>query len=164
MPAIAVLTAGVIASFIDLRTRRIPNWLTFPTALAGISMAAVGTSGISLNASLLGFLTGALLMLPGHALGRTGAGDLKLLAAFGAVLGPERIVFAFLYMAIAGGLLAPFVAVRRGRFQTTVGRVAGLFITPATTRASVNSAGPANAFSYGPAIAIGCALAVIGRI
>jgi len=164
MPALAVLTAGVIASLIDLRTRRIPNWLTLLTALAGLCMAVTGIGGLSIGSSMLGLVIGALLMLPGHTLGATGAGDVKLLAAFGAVLGPERIVTAFLYMAVTGGLLALAVAIRRGRLQTTVGRVAGLFVKPAATRARVNGAGPANAFPYGPAIAIGCALAVFGRM
>jgi prepilin peptidase CpaA len=164
MAAIAVLTAGVIASIIDLKTRRIPNWLTLLTAVAGISMAITGLSGLSLGTSVLGLLTGAILMLPGHTLGATGAGDVKLLAAFGAVLGPAGIVAAFLYMAIAGGLLALVVAAGRGRLRTTIDRVGGLVVRPAVTRATVNGSGSANAFPYGPAIAIGCLLAVLGRI
>ena len=50
-------------------------------------LAATGISGISLASSLLGFFLGFLLMLPGHVLGATGAGDVKLFAAAGAVLG-----------------------------------------------------------------------------
>jgi prepilin peptidase CpaA len=164
MPALAVLTAGVIASLMDLRTRRIPNWLTLLTALAGVSMAVAGVGGLSIGSSMFGLVTGALLMLPGHTLGATGAGDVKLMAAFGAVLGPERIVTAFLYMAVAGGLLALIVAIRRGRLRTTVGRLDEEPCDPAATRACVNAAGPANVFPYGPAIALGCVLAVLGRM
>ena len=50
-------------------------------------------------------------MLPGHALGATGAGDVKLMAAVGSLLGPLVIVNAVLFTAIAGGVLAVTVAI-----------------------------------------------------
>ena len=85
----AALTAGVlIATVVDIRTRRIPNALTATMAGAGIGFAAAGISGISLGAAAIGFLVGLALMLPGHALGATGAGDVKLMAAVGAIVDP----------------------------------------------------------------------------
>ncbi len=42
-------------------------------------------------------------MMPGHVLGATGAGDVKLMAAVGAIVGPAMVVTAFLFTAIAGG-------------------------------------------------------------
>ena len=51
-------------------------------------------------------------MLPGHVIGATGAGDVKLFAALGTFLGPSRTGIAFLYMAIAGAVLAAVVARR----------------------------------------------------
>ena len=45
-------------------------------------------------------------MLPGHALGATGAGDVKFMAAVGAIVGPALVVSAFLFTAVAGGVLA----------------------------------------------------------
>ena len=68
-------------------------------------------SGISVGASLAGMVAGLLLMLPGHALGATGAGDVKLMAAVGAVVGIHVIVNAFLFTALAGGVLAVAVAI-----------------------------------------------------
>ena len=56
--------------------------------------------------ALLGLLVGLLLMMPGHVIGATGAGDVKLMAAVGAVVGPDVIFRAFLYSAVAGGVLA----------------------------------------------------------
>ena len=61
------------------------------------------------------------MMLPGHVFGATGAGDVKLFAAAGTMLGSGRIVRAFLYVAIAGGVLAVAIAIRRGRLGRTVG-------------------------------------------
>ena len=59
---------------------------------------------------MAGFALGLLLMMPGHALGATGAGDVKLMAAVGAIVGPGLVVSAFLFTAIAGGILAILVA------------------------------------------------------
>ena len=83
MPAVsdfsfAALAAGLlVAAVVDIRTRRIPNALTATMSGAGIGFAAAGISGISLGAAALGFVIGFALMLPGHALGATGAGDVK---------------------------------------------------------------------------------------
>jgi prepilin peptidase CpaA len=148
---------------IDVRTRRIPNWLTAATAVAGLLMASAGASGLSVASSMCGVMVGGLLMLPGHTLGATGAGDLKLLAAFGSWLGPASVTTAFVYMAIAGGVFGLVVAVKRGRLRTTVQRTASLVTAPLTTRQEVCAVGPGNAFPYGPAIAVGCLLAVLGR-
>jgi Flp pilus assembly protein protease CpaA len=59
-------------------------------------------------------------MMPGHIFGATGAGDVKLLAAAGALLGPKDTIYAFLYTAIAGGVLALVVAVARRRLSQTL--------------------------------------------
>ena len=54
----------------------------------------------------LGMVIGLLLMMPGHVIGATGAGDVKLMAAVGAVVGTGSIVRVFLYTAVAGGVFA----------------------------------------------------------
>ena len=56
---------------------------------AGFVMAVGGMSGLTLTQAVLGLAAGLLLMLPGHALGATGAGDVKLMAAVGAIVGPR---------------------------------------------------------------------------
>jgi prepilin peptidase CpaA len=111
---LGTLAAGaVIAAAIDLRTRRVPNPLTAALAASGLAFAASGMSGLTVGASLAGFALGLALMLPGHVFGATGAGDVKLFAAAGAVIGPAPIVTAFFYTALAGGVLALMVAARR---------------------------------------------------
>ena len=91
-------------SYEDLRTRKIPNYLTFGAALAGLAynLAVSGWGG--LGDGLLGLLLGlAFLILP-YLMGGMGAGDVKALAALGAWLGPAGTLYLFCYMAIAGGL------------------------------------------------------------
>jgi hypothetical protein len=98
----AIVAVGMgAAAVIDLRTRRIPNILTATMAAAGIGLAAAGFGRVGLGASLLGCLLGLAFMMPGHIFGRTGGGDVKLLAAAGALLGPTDTIYAFLYTAIA---------------------------------------------------------------
>jgi prepilin peptidase CpaA len=146
---------------IDAARRRIPNWVSLATAAAGVTLAATGFSRISLTMSLIGFAIGFVMMLPGHILGATGAGDVKLFAAAGALLGAERIVPAFFFVAIAGGFFALVVAWQRGRLARTVRFTAKLCGRPLETKAVVESPGEHNRFPYGPAIAVGCVLAAL---
>jgi prepilin peptidase CpaA len=88
----------------DYRTRRIPNWLTVPAAIAGLVFSAVSPHGIGLLAALAGFAVGMLLLLLPWLLGGGGMGDVKMLAALGAWLGPVWILVAF----GMGSILAAF--------------------------------------------------------
>ncbi len=155
-----VLAAGVLtATVIDLRTRRIPNELTAAMTGIGIALAATGVSGISVGGSFLGFALGLVLMLPGYRLGATGAGDVKLMAAVGAIVGPALVVTAFFCTAIAGGVLAVIVAVRRRRLGATLTGTGRLIA--ADGRQQIKTAGASSRFAYGPAIAVGSMIATL---
>jgi prepilin peptidase CpaA len=101
-----------------------------------------------------------LLMLPGHLLGGTGAGDVKLLGAAGAILGVGRVPAAFLFTAIAGGLLALLVAMARRRLARSLGGAAHIVVSPRARRAITSHSD--NSFPYGPAIAVGSLIAALG--
>ena len=152
---IALATGALVATVVDIRERRIPNLLTGSMAAVGVALAAAGWSGVSVGASLAGMLAGLLLMLPGHALGATGAGDVKFMAAVGAVLGVHVIGNAFLFTALAGGVLAIAVAIRRRRLRTTLSGTSRLIASPGGARQELQGAAKASRFAYGPAIAIG---------
>ena len=139
-----------------------PNALTALIAASGVVMAGSGVSGISLGASVGGAALGLALMLPGHLIGGTGAGDVKLFAAIGTLIGPAHIVAAFLYTAFAGGVLALIVAVRRRRLQRTIGGTARLIATAAANASAIESPLEHNRFAYAPAIAVGVTLAALG--
>ena len=151
----------VAATIVDIRTRRIPNELTAAMAGIGVGLSAAGVSGISVWASMLGFAIGLALMMPGHVLGATGAGDVKLMAAVGAIVGPALVVTAFLFTAVAGGVLAVVVAARRRRLSATLAGTGRLVAGSAETRAELRSAPAASRFAYGPAIAVGSILAAL---
>jgi prepilin peptidase CpaA len=162
---LTVLCAGMCsAAIVDAASRRIPNVVCATTAATGVIFAATGISGISLASSLLGLTLGLVLMLPGYAFGSTGAGDVKLFAAAGSLLGSGGIVAAFLLVAIAGGVLAIGFACWRGRLARTVKQTAWLCGHPSEARAAIESPQEHNRFPYGPAIAVGCVLAALMRL
>ena len=160
--AFAALSSGaLVATVIDIRVRRIPNLLTATMAGTGLGLAAAGVSGISIGASIAGFVLGLVLMLPGHMLGATGAGDVKFMAAIGAIVGPALVVTAFLFTAVTGGVLAVAVAIRRKRLAATIAGTGRLIAAPADVKKEIQSATVSSRFAYGPAIAIGSVLAAL---
>jgi prepilin peptidase CpaA len=161
-PAFAALVAGaLIASIVDIRTRRIPNELTAALATIGVGLAAMGLSGMSVWASLAGLAVGLALMMPGHLLGATGAGDVKLMAAIGSVLGPSTVVTAVVLTALAGGVLAIGIALRRRRLADMIAGTRRLIAAPSGAHQEILAAPAAHRFAYGPAIAIGSVMAAL---
>jgi prepilin peptidase CpaA len=161
--AIATIVAGTgTGAAIDLWTRRVPNPLTMGLAATGVVYAACGIGGLSLGASLAGLALGLALMLPGHLIGATGAGDVKLFAAAGAFIGPAHILTAFLYTLLVGGGIAIVVSLARRRLRQTLGSTARLIATAGANASSIESPLEHNRFAYAPAIAVGTMLAALG--
>jgi prepilin peptidase CpaA len=98
---LAVLVLAAMVS--DLRTMRIPNWLTFGGAAAGLALAALAGEALT---ALQGFGLGLAMLLPLWLVRVLGAGDVKLMAMVGAFLGFPEIAGAALMVFIAGGVLA----------------------------------------------------------
>lgn len=120
---ISTLTIAGAACVTDLRTRRIPNVLTFGAALAGL-VFQFATGGVeALGQAALGWLLGALVFLLPFALGGLGGGDVKLLAALGAWLGPADALWLVLYTGVAGGVMAVAVSARYGYLGTALQNV-----------------------------------------
>ena len=120
---VVVLLVSGIACVCDLRTRRIPNLLTFGGAALAIVYAIWVAGPGGLVTSVGGWLTGAALFMPMFMLGGMGAGDVKLVACIGAWLGPMLALFVALYSAVAGGVMAVGVALCTGYFKQAVGNV-----------------------------------------
>jgi prepilin peptidase CpaA len=155
-----VIAAATTAAIIDLRTRRVPNVLTLSTALVGLGLAMSGMSRVSLMASAGGCLVGFALMLPGFLIGATGGGDVKLLAAVGTLLGPAATLRAFVATAIAGGLIAIVVALRRGGFMSMLAGTSALVLSGGSNLAELRETHD-HRFAYAPAIAIGAIVAAL---
>jgi prepilin peptidase CpaA len=105
VPTVAVLA---VATYTDLRSRRIPNWLVLPFLVAGIivSFAPRSWHGIGIGDSLLGMGLGLLLFGILAWMGGMGMGDVKLCAAIGAWVGPKQLFLALVLTGIVGGIMA----------------------------------------------------------
>jgi prepilin peptidase CpaA len=122
----APLVVAGVACVSDLRTRQIPNVLTFGAAVGAILAHGItdGLAGIGFSAG--GWVVGLALFLPLFLLRGMGGGDVKLLAALGAWVGPGQAVWLALWSAVAGGVLAVIVALARGYGSRAFGNVWGL--------------------------------------
>jgi prepilin peptidase CpaA len=123
--SLIVVAVGAAACVTDVRTRRIPNALTFGAALGGLLFhtLASGSDGAMLAAG--GWVAGLFLFLPFFALRGMGGGDVKLLASLGAWMGPQEAFWLAIYSMLAGGVIGVCVAAARGYLMTALTNVAG---------------------------------------
>jgi prepilin peptidase CpaA len=106
------------AAVVDLRHRRIPNWLTFSLLLSGLCLGSVGmTPAGSLSRAAMGLALGFGLALVPFLLGAWGAGDVKLLAGLGGWIGPLPLLLVFAIAAIGGMIVALWVSARQGKLR-----------------------------------------------
>jgi prepilin peptidase CpaA len=133
--AIAILF-GCAASIDDLRRRHIANWINVVGIAAGLiyhtSVGGLPGLGRSAGGAIVGFLVFLILFL----MGGMGGGDIKLSAAFGALLGPSGILLAALLAAPIGAAIAAVCLLWHWR---------------------------ARAIPYAPALTLGAWLALLGR-
>ncbi len=92
----------LIAAFFDTKEKRIPNLLTFPVMLVGLILNIFMNSLNGIMFSFAGFFIGAAVFFIPFALGLMGAGDVKLMAAIGALMGWRFAILSSLFSAIAG--------------------------------------------------------------
>jgi prepilin peptidase CpaA len=149
-----------IATVVDIRSRRIPNWLVLPFLVAGVivNTAGHGLKGLGTSAggiALAVAVTGVLCWLRGM-----GMGDLKLCAAVGAWIGPVQLGTALVVMGLAGGVLALLWAACHGSLRQSLdgsGDLVAGFLSKGihpNPRFTLDSAS-AHSMPYAPAIAIG---------
>jgi prepilin peptidase CpaA len=122
--AIAVVLGFVMLCVLsDVRTRRIPNALSLTGVFAGLvlNLQHAGAAGLATSALGLG-LAVALLIAP-FAAGGIGGGDVKMMGALGAMLGPHLVVSGLLIGALLGGVHAAVCAARRGLLHQTLSGV-----------------------------------------
>jgi prepilin peptidase CpaA len=123
LPSSIATSIALAACVTDLRTRRIPNVLTFGAAAFAVifHLLVHGVNGLLF--ALGGCATGVLLFFPLFALRGLGAGDVKLLAALGAWLGPIAAFSIALWGTAAGGVLALCVALGHGYLRRALSNI-----------------------------------------
>lgn len=161
-----VLLAGLLAAvYCDVRWGKIYNKITFPCMAAGLLLNTLqtGTKGSLLSLVGMGAALVAILALGLVAGAGLGGGDIKLLAAIGALRGPEFLMWAALFTALAGGVLAfiPLIRQRvvlytlRNLFLNALGRFGH------GTKTEVTQGSVAGKQPYGVAIFVGTVAALV---
>lgn len=131
----AWLVAAFLAAWagaLDWRYRRIPNWLTVPGLLVGISVSAATGGWVGAKSSLLGAGLGLLILLPFVLIKALGAGDWKLVGAIGACLGPTRLIAILIVSMLVAGVMAFVLIIYKRRGRQALGNIAhmlGSFLT-----------------------------------
>src|SRR5436305_6211475 len=109
----------VSAALLDWRSRRIPNWLTVPGFLTGVTLHAVLNGWHGLLFALAGSGLALILLLPLVGLRALGAGDWKLMGAVGSFLGWKLFLFVMFGSILASGIMAMVQMIRVGRVAET---------------------------------------------
>jgi len=129
----AVLLAA-IAGFTDLRSRRIPNWLTVCGLVAGIAVRGFFQGWSGVKTSLLGVVLGLGLLLPFVLLRALGAGDWKLAGALGAFAGPALLMDMLIGSIFVAGVMAAALVIYKGRVRQTVRNIGHILVSLVTFR------------------------------
>jgi len=116
-----LLYGGLLAAALqDLSWRRIPNWFSLPFLAVGLVVQGLTGGGRGLLVGLLGAAVGLLLILLPFSLRLLRGGDVKLLAAMGAWLGPLPVLVATLVGAVLAGVLVAGLLVGRPALRREV--------------------------------------------
>ena len=112
-----LLVVVAVAGFYDLRFRRIPNWLALIGLVVGIGLNSFLFEWAGFQRALLGMGLALLVYFPLYLLRAMGAGDAKLMAAVGSMLGPGNWLAVFVLTSVLGGLVALIVLLFAGRVR-----------------------------------------------
>ncbi len=162
-----VIVLGV-ATFTDLKSRRIPNWLVLPFLVVGIVTSGYLHGWHGIGQSVAGIAVGALIFGSFFLLGGMGAGDVKLCAAIGAWIGPDQLFLALVFTGLAGGVMVLLSSAIRGQ-MTDLFRETSTLLFASRERRTLNhlAAAQGNRSSgtipYGPAIAVGTLISFFAR-
>ena len=125
---IFLVPLAVLIIYYDVRYRRIPNPFVLATLITGmvLNFGLAGMNG--LISSLGGCVLAFILMFMLHVFGAMGAGDVKLFAAIGSVVGAHMVLPTLIVVVLMGGLLALVSILRSGAFKSTMHRVLRIFV------------------------------------
>lgn len=139
VPLGVVLAVGAAT---DLRDRKIYNWLTYPMVVVGLILHTIvfGLAGLGAGLVGAGIVLGiGLIILP---FGWLGGGDIKLLAAVGATLGPGALFEIFFYSVVVGFVAGVVLSLVNGylwQLLARIGRYLKWLVLSATTRTNLTT-------------------------
>jgi prepilin peptidase CpaA len=123
-----LIPLAVIITYYDVRYRRIPNAFVLATLVSGLVINTIFGGLQGAMASLGGCIFAFALMFVLHIFGAMGAGDVKLFAAIGSVMGSQLVLPTFFVVILTGGLLAVGLMLRTGAVRGTMERVLQILV------------------------------------
>ena len=117
---IIALALSITAAVFDVQQHRIPNWLTYPGIVSGLVLRGVLFGWKGLGSAFEGLLLAGGIMFVFYMVRAMGAGDVKLMAAIGSLVGPGHAIAVLLGTAISGGVMAIVYAIYRRRMWATL--------------------------------------------
>jgi prepilin peptidase CpaA len=126
--AALLVPLAVIITYYDVRYRRIPNAFVLATLASGLVVNTIYGGFYGTLASLGGCAVAFFLMFVLHIFGAMGAGDVKLFAAVGSLIGAQLVLPTFLVVILTGGALALLLMLQRGAVRTTMQRVLQILV------------------------------------
>lgn len=106
-----------LAAWIDWKERRVPNWLTFTALGFGIAYHSIVSGFAGTSAAFVGAAAGLGTLIVPWALRGMGAGDVKLMAAVGAWVGAATTLYAFVWIAVIGGIMGMYSIVKSNQLK-----------------------------------------------
>jgi prepilin peptidase CpaA len=122
----AATACALVGSVFDVKSRRIPNFVTMPAFLFGLALHLALGGWRQLLSSLAAGLICAAVFLVFYIAGGMGAGDVKLILAVGCIAGLSHVAYLLVLTALSGGVMAIVWAVARGQLQQTIMNVGEL--------------------------------------
>ena len=122
----AATACALVGSVFDVKSRRIPNFVTMPAFLFGLALHLALGGWRQLLSSLAAGLICAAVFLVFYLAGGMGAGDVKLILAVGCIAGLSHVAYLLVLTALSGGVMAIVWAVARGQLQQTIMNVGEL--------------------------------------
>lgn len=166
LPLIVLNSVMVISAVTDLRYQKIPNMVTLPAALAALAYHTMvnGLDGFLFSGA--GLAVGISLLIFPYLMGGMGAGDVKLMGVVGSFIGPKQVFYAFLIIAIIGGIYALLLMVFqrpsfKGFFRDQFDSLMNIILTQKITPGSGLTDQRRPKLCYGLAISSGTGLYTI---
>jgi prepilin peptidase CpaA len=120
---------AAVAAISDVTSRRVSNELVLVICVAGLARHALALDAGATLLGVVGTLVGLVMLLPAFAARWVGGGDVKLLAALGAWLGPWGVLVGGLYGIALGGALAIAMALVGGVGREVAGNLGASIMT-----------------------------------
>jgi prepilin peptidase CpaA len=125
---VLLIPLAIIITYYDVRYRRIPNAFVLATLISGLIINTIYGGFNGMLASLGGCAIAFILMFILHVFGAMGAGDVKLFAAVGSLIGTQLVLPTFLIVILTGGALALLLMLHTGAVRATMYRVLQILV------------------------------------